>query len=153
MQRGGPPDLTGATFSPCWAPFFFPDSLRLIPMVCTHHRSLHVLTLLIRQIILKYILTVSLHGRHVVLRSRYFRLHRRPLPFHLPTLPSPRSLSRTVLTEHRHRQSEHAAHLPPPPPRGPTPHGHHSCVTPFPRRSSFSTCLGDEDCTGTGWRN
>jgi hypothetical protein len=67
-------------------------------------------------------------------------------------LPSPRSPSRTVLTEHRHRQSEHAAHLPPLP-RGPTPHGNHSCVTPFPRRSSFSTCLGDEDCTGTGWWN
>jgi hypothetical protein len=31
-------------------------------------------------------------------------------------------------------------------------HGRHSCLTSFPLRSSFSTCLGDEDCTGTGCR-
>jgi hypothetical protein len=36
--------------------------------------------------------------------------------------------------------------------RLPMDHGHHSWLTSFPLRSSFSTCLGDKDCTGTGCR-
>jgi hypothetical protein len=36
--------------------------------------------------------------------------------------------------------------------RLPMGHGRHSCLTSFPLRPSFSTCLGDEDCTGTGCR-